>query len=139
MTDRYRNLLYALCHSNYEDGVLGFDDYVFREELAKDKNGTLLDLCQIYVDHGSSAKHIYCEILHVLSEMKLEEIEPTGLCIAVPGLGSPDLEIADLSIRCFENWECPKGANILKSIRYQNDMAEKRAMEVADWLEKGCP
>ncbi len=78
-------------------------------------------LQNIYLDYMYTNSHILKHLLYIVAELP-EGRRDNLVIIAMAGLSNPDIEIQDLSIRCFECWGEKKYIRSLQKIERETNI-----------------
>ncbi|GEM_PF-6216661 len=114
--DKYTpQLTKLLLETSFDTGYRSQAELFF-EELY-DKLGTIADsiLQNIYLQHMYDDKYIIKHLLFIVMNLPPERRSIIQI-IPVAGLSNPDIEIQDLSVRCFESWKDNRHLPALKEL-----------------------
>jgi hypothetical protein len=79
---------------------------------------------------------ILVKLLHMISDIDYNLIEPLGPTFALAAARHPDAEVKEYSIRVFEKWANKDSLDILKGVRFQEEWLQEYADEVIAELEE---
>ncbi len=128
------NFLRLIYQSDFEYGyITPADEYV--ENALKDYGTFAMDwISEIF--HSNYSQHaVIVGLMKVLSHLDHNLVSSQGMIMATAALRHKNLEVVECSIRCFENWEDPKNADILKSITFEQEWLNKYSKDVIKDLE----
>lgn len=131
---RFRQLLYE---SDFEFGFNTAADIYVKEALEKYPAFSREWINSLYMDNFADNPFIICAILRVIGHFEYSQMCPQGLTMAAAATNHKDIAVCECAVRCFENWEDPEGAKILRAIDFRHDWLKDYVEKVIIFLE-GC-
>lgn len=72
----------------------------------------------------------------VLSQLPYEMLGSWADALAISATRSPYLDVAEIGVRCFENWEDKSACEYLKGCRFEEPWLQEYANEVCAYIEE---
>lgn len=79
-------------------------------------------LINIYLTHMYDNKYLLKHLLYIVANRPVDKRSNLEI-IPLAGISNPDIEIQDLSVKCFEAWEEKRHLQTLISLRDKTDVA----------------
>lgn len=128
------NFLRLIYQSDFEYGyITPADEYV--ENALKDYGVFAMDWISEIFHFNYSQDTVIIGLMKVLSHLDHNLVSSQGMIMATAALRHKNLEVVECGIRCFENWEDPKNAEILKSITFEQQWLNRYSQDVIKDLE----
>lgn len=107
--------------TTFDDGYESAAEKYFNELY--DKHGIIADtvLLNIYLENMYDNKHILKHLLFIVSGLSKKRRKNLEI-IPLAGISNPDIEIKDLSVKCFETWEDKRHIPTLKVLLDNTDI-----------------
>lgn len=118
-----------------EPGFISATELYLKSELRKNPFETKDWLNRILIDNLKKPD-ILVKLLHIISDIDYNLIEPQGPTFALAASRHPDNEVQEYSIRVFEKWGNRESLEILKGVRFQEEWLQEYADEVINDLEE---
>lgn len=122
----------------FDDGYESVAEKYFNEMF--EKYGIIADttLLNIYLENMYGNKHILKHLLFIVSNLSKERRKNLEI-IPLAGMSNPDIEIQDLSVKCFEAWEDRRHIPTLKNLSDKTSVAwfKDYIDDVIEALEEG--
>ena len=117
----------------YETGVPNTSERFFMDWYRKDSLSAMNGLSKIFYDNfelEGRKINILLGVLHLLSHMKYERAYPLGPVLAGLGTTHSNNEVAEYSLKCFENWENAQTVPKLKAMKFHSKWLQDYADEI---------
>ena len=123
----------------YETGIANKSEKFFRSWFTNDSTSAMNGLSKIFYENfGREGRkvNILLGVLHLLSHLKYEEVTPLGPVLAGWGTTHANNEVAEYSLKCFEDWENPEAISKLESMKFSSQWLQDYAEDIIAELKE---
>lgn len=139
------NPLYCLPHDIkeslttefYEPGMMSPLEQYIENNLVKQKSEIEGIFNSIYKFAIKKKSHILAwNIIVVLSELSYEILGDWADMLAITATRSQYMDVVEMGIRCFENWECIDACEFLQGCHFEEKWLQEYADQVCEYVKK---
>lgn len=132
-TNEFLNLIYS---DSFESGHVPLAEHFVLRLLRESKTQTKEWLQRLLLNNFNNFK-VLVGLLHIISHIDYDEINPEGQIMALACLSNESIEVQDYAIKAFENWGSKDALIYLKNVKCSEEWLQSYLEEVIADLEEG--